>query len=174
MPVDYIQYFKSLVERDPLAERWDVWWEAHEREMTTLVPRGIYLALTAPSDEQHYRAVFAALEAAGFRYPRPKHYCHPKFRDPARVPAASLQRKISLAELEKESLPREVRDNDLVAIKERLRPGDEIWTFVSKSPHHSSVGFAFVRSGVPYDSITTRSMNITSVESFNRFMEEGQ
>ena len=155
MPVDYIQYFKSLVERDPSAERWDTWWERHQSEMVTLVPRNVYLALTAPSAEQHYRAVFTALEAAGLRYPRPDYYRHPKFRDPQPVPAASLQRKISLAELEQQTFRPEVRDNDLLAVKEYLRPGDEIWTFVCNSPCHSLGGFAFVRDGVPYDHIAT-------------------
>lgn len=152
---DYINYFKALVERNPSAERWTVWWEAHKNEMAALVPRGIYLRLTAPAAYQHYMAVFAALEAAGFCYPRPKHYRHPKFHEPQPIPAAFLQDKISFAELEKASLSAETQENELVAIKENLGEDDEIWTFLWTGKWGWEKGFAFVRDGVPYDRITT-------------------
>src|SRR6185436_14347917 len=140
-PADYIEYFKSLVERDPSAERWEVWWEGHKDEMATLVPRGIYLRLAAPLAEQNYMAVFAALEAGGFYYSRPQHYRHPKLRQPQPVPATSLQKRISLAELETTVFSSEIMVNELPAIMENLRQDDEIWTFHWQAPGFSSKGF---------------------------------
>ena len=172
MAVDYVAYFKSLVERDPSAERWTAWWEAHKNEMATLVPRGIYLRLAAPSSEQHYMAVFAALEAAGFHYQRPKHYRHPKFHDPQPVPAMSLQKQVSLAQLEEASFCPDTRENELAAIRENLKQEDEIWTFYWATAGTISEGFAFVRDGIPYDHLSTSRTFITLIPKAEQFKTE--
>src|SRR5215831_16845204 len=114
--VDYIAYFRSLVERDPAAEHWNDWWNAHGAEMATLIPHGMYLRLTAPLGETKYRAVFAVLEAAGYSYPRPKNYRHAKFWEPNPIPAAWLTEKTTMDELEK-------KIGNLSIVREYIRPG---------------------------------------------------
>lgn len=159
IPSEYMEYFRALDEQNPAAERWAVWWEAHGTEMATLVPRGIYLRLTSPPPETKYMAVFAILEAAGFVYPRPKNYCHPRFYEPSPVPGSWLQEKINRTEFEKAWLRPGILANHLVAIRENLRPDDEIWTFCSPATTWEASmgvsGFAFVREGVPYDNVVT-------------------
>ena len=115
---------------------------------------GVYLRLR----HTPYKELYSILEAEGFSYARPKRYWHPKFRVPRAVPAAWLQEKITLAHLE-EQLSVESRETELAAIKQALKPGDEGWKF--HSPQHTweatigRAGFAFVRNGVPFDSIVT-------------------
>ncbi len=121
MPPDFIEYFRALVERNPTAEPWVSWWEAHKAQVAMLVPPGVYLRLTYTPHVELY----AILEAAGFHYPRPRHYRHPKFHHPHPVPAAWLKKRIDLPELEKK-LSSELSENDLTAIREGLQPGDEI------------------------------------------------
>lgn len=154
LPPDFIAYFKALVEHDPGAEHWTDWWKTHETEIAALLTPGVYLRL------QHapYKELYSILEAEGFSYARPKRYWHPKFRVPRAIPAAWLQEKVTLADLE-ERLSVELRETELAAIKQALKPGDEVWTFHSPQrtweARMGRAGFAFVRKGDPFDSIVT-------------------
>jgi hypothetical protein len=157
-PSEYIEYFKSLVECESSAERWESWWDAHGVDMAKLVSRGIYLRLTSPMPHTKYMAVFAALEDAGFSYPRPRDYFHPRFYEPGPIPVSWLQKRIALAEFE-ETFFRPAFLTQAFAIQENFRQDDEIWTFCS-SPETwkrwmGRSGFAFVRDGVPYDHLVT-------------------
>ena len=152
LPPDFIAYFKALVDHDPDAEHWTDWWMNHEKQIASLLDPGVYLRLR----HTPFREIFSILESEGLSYPRPKRFWHPKFRVPHPVPAAWLQEKITLVELEKK-LSVEMRETELAAIKQALKPGDELWEF--RSPQDTwkarmgRAGFAFVREGVPYDSI---------------------
>ena len=158
-PVDYIAYFKSLVEGDPSALHWKDWWKAHGAEMPTLVPRGIYLRLASPVSDVNYRAVFAVLEAAGFSYPRPNDYLHIKFWEPNPVPDTWLQKRTTFSEVETYFGTSSRMDRYFAMIRELFKPGDEVWTFCSPDTTWAAMmgrqGFAFTRDGKCYEHICT-------------------
>ena len=78
-----------------------------------------------------------------------KHYRHRRFHVPDPVPAEWLIKKVTLAEVENEL---SALNDHLIAIKEVFQPCDEVWWY---GDPFGGAGFAFVRNGVPYDSIIT-------------------
>lgn len=158
-PVDYIAYFKSLVEGDPSAQHWNDWWESHGTEMSTLVPRGMYLRLTSPGSDTKYMAVFAILDMAGFSYPRPEHYLHIKFWEPNPIPDAWLQKRTTFSEVEAFFRMPTHWYSHLAIIREIFKPNDEVWTFCSPDTTWTAMmgrqGFAFLRDGKCYEHICT-------------------
>jgi hypothetical protein len=160
--LDYISYFRSLVENDPAAQHWNDWWAAHGPQMATLVSRGMYLRLTAPASHTKYMAVFSILEEAGYSYPRPFDYVHAKFWEPDPVPIAWLVARTTFEEIEARFHHSRLLGRRFSVIKEIFRPGDEVWTFRSPDRHWAAMmgrqGFAFLRDGIVYAHLIT-SMN---------------
>jgi hypothetical protein len=154
MPPEYIEYFRALVEQRPSAERWHIWWEAHQSDVERLLTRGVYLRLTYEPVQE----IFAILEAAGFSYAMTLPYRNPKFHRPDPIPAAWLVSRSSMTEVETARNPIDLQ-GALAAIKEDLQKEDEVWTFCSPEETWATLmgcqGFAFVRNGVPYDHIVT-------------------
>lgn len=158
--LDYIGYFRSLIEREPSAAHWNDWWEAHQTEMVKLVSRGMYLRLTSPGTHTKLLAIYAILREAGFDYAWAEHYdIHPKFWEPCPVPISWLKKRTSFGEIEAVIGKWPKMPPNFSIIKDIFRPGDEVWTFCSPPRTWAALmgrqGFAFVRDGVPYEQIIT-------------------
>jgi hypothetical protein len=153
LPHDVLEYFRSVLQAEPQAEPWHIWWERHAEELRGVLRPGHHLRLRMG----YISVIRELLAAAGYTWEEPASRFNPKFHRPELIPSAWLTQQVASTEVEAK-LPPDGYLCDLWRwLVSQMEPQDQIWSFSSPPETWRRLmgasGFALVRNGKAYDSV---------------------
>lgn len=155
LPRDVLEYFRSVIQAEPDAEPWHLWWERHGEELRAFLRPGDHLRMRMGESPRIMREFLAA---AGYTWQEPASRFNPKFYRPDPIPSAWLVEQVSPAEVEAEFAGNGFLLELWRWLVSQMEPQDQVWSFSTPGKMWENLmgasGFTLVRNGKAYDSIT--------------------